>query len=54
MVHITVAVARFVEILLFDIARTAAGLLGAGLLIIAACVGALIAVRRIARRRRDG
>ncbi len=54
MVHITVAVARFIEILLFDIARAAAGLVAAGVLLLAACVGAFVAVRRIRSGRRDG
>ena len=53
MVHITVAIARFIEILLFDIARAAAGLVAAGALLLVACAGALVAVRRIRRRNRD-
>jgi len=51
LVHITVAIARFVEILLFDIARAAAGLLALGLLALGGVVLGLVWLRRMMRRR---
>ena len=52
LVHITVAIARFIEILLFDIARAAAGLIVIGLLVLGGCVAAIVTVLRAVRRGR--
>ena len=52
MVHITVAIARFVEILLFDIARAAAGLVVIGLLVLGGTMAAIVALLRAVRRGR--
>jgi hypothetical protein len=48
--HLTIAIARFFEILLFDIARSIAGLLAAGLLVVLGCIGGMIGLRRFCRR----
>jgi hypothetical protein len=48
--HLTVAIARFFEILLFDIAKSIAGLLAVGLVVVLGCVGGLIGLRRLHRK----
>lgn len=50
MVHITVAIARFFEILLLDIARSAAGVMAVGAL----ALGAVAAGVGLLRRWRGG
>lgn len=47
LIHVTVAVARFMEILFWDIARAAGLLAGAALLAIGAALLVLVAVRRL-------
>jgi len=47
--HITYAIARFFQILLFDIARSVAGLVVLALPVLAASV---VVLRRLVRRRR--
>lgn len=50
MFHITVAIARFFEILLFDIAKSIAALVGVGLLVVLGCVGGVIGLRKLGRK----
>jgi len=50
--HITVAIARFFEILLLDIVRSIAGLVVVGLVGLAGCVAGVIGLRRIGRGRK--
>ncbi len=51
LIHITVAVARFMEILFWDIARAAGMLAAVALLGIGAAAATLVGVRRLWRRR---
>ncbi len=48
--HITFAIARFFEILLFDIARSIAGLVALGLVIVLGCIGGVAGVRKLGRK----
>lgn len=52
LIHVTVAVARFMEILFWDIARAACLLAGAALLAVGAALLLILSVRRMWRRRR--
>jgi hypothetical protein len=56
--HITIAIARFFEILLFDIAKSIAGLVALALVILLAivlaivlvCIGGVAGVRKLGRK----
>ncbi len=52
MFHLTVAIARFFEILLYDIARSVAGLVVLGLILVLGCIGGVIGIRRLGRKLR--
>ncbi len=50
MFHLTFAIARFFEILLFDIARSIAGLVALGLLVVTVCIGSAVGIRQLLRK----
>ena len=50
MFHLTVAIARFFEILLLDIARSIAGLVALGLMIVLGCVCGVASLRKLGRK----
>ncbi len=47
--HITIAIARFFEILLFDMAKSIAGLVALALAIVLGCIGGVAGVRKLGR-----
>ncbi len=50
MFHLTVAIARFFEFLLLDIAKSIAGLAAFGLIVLVAGVAGVLGLQRLARR----
>jgi hypothetical protein len=48
--HITVAIARFFEILLFDIAKSIAGLVALAVALVLICIGSVAGVRKLGRK----
>lgn len=50
MFHLTVAIGRFFEILLFDIAKSIAGLVALGLIAVLCCIGGVVGVRKLGRK----
>ncbi len=50
MFHLTVAIARFFEFLLLDIARSIVGLAAFGMVVLVAGVASVLGLQRLARR----
>ncbi len=50
MFHITIAIARFFEILLFDIIKSIAGLIALGIIVVLGCIGGVIGLRKLGRK----
>jgi len=48
--HLTVAIARFFEFLLLDIAKSIVGLAAFGLVVLIVCVASVLGLQRLARR----
>jgi hypothetical protein len=48
--HLTVAIARFFEFLLLDIAKSIVGLAAFGLAVLVACVACVLGLQKLARR----
>ncbi len=48
--HITIAIARFFEMLLFDIAKSVAGLVALAVVIVLICIGGVAGVRKLGRK----
>ncbi len=50
MFHITIAIGRFFEILLFDIVKSIAGLIALGVIVALGCIGVVVGWRRLGRK----
>jgi hypothetical protein len=48
--HITFAIARFFEILLFDMAKSVAGLVALAAAVVLICIGGVAGVRKLRRK----